>query len=315
MQIHKGIENFPKLDFTILTSGTFDGVHTGHQKILNRLLAIKKQNPNSQTLVLTFFPHPRMVLQPSEPFKLLYTLEEKADKLARLGIDHFLIIPFTKEFATTSSKDYIQNILINTINVRKLVIGYDHRFGRNREGGFDYLKAHQADYPFEIEEIARHDVEQVGVSSSRTREALLKGDVQMASHYLGEFYPLNGKVVEGKKLGRKLGFPTANLEIKESYKLIPAKGVYAVKINYKAVSYNGMLNIGSRPTISGDLKTSIEVHIFDFEKNIYGQNLEILFVKRLREEKKYVNLEALKKQLFQDKLESLKILKQQNTDT
>lgn len=309
MQIHKGIDNFPKLAFAILTSGTFDGVHTGHQKILNRLLEIKKQKPNSQTVVLTFFPHPRMVLQPSKPFELLYTLEEKAAKLARLGIDHFLVIPFTKEFAATSSKDYIQNILINTINTRKLVIGYNHRFGRNREGGFDYLTTHQANYPFEIEEISRHDVQEIGVSSTRAREALLEGNVELAREYLGEFYPLSGKVVEGKKLGRKLGFPTANLEIKENYKLIPAKGVYAVKVKYKAVFYDGMLNIGNRPTVSRNLNASIEVHIFDFDADIYGQNLEILFVKRLREEKKYDSLEALKKQLLQDKMDSLVVLK------
>jgi riboflavin kinase/FMN adenylyltransferase len=309
MQIHRGIDNFPKLDFAILTSGTFDGVHTGHQKILTRLLEIKRQTPNSQTVVLTFFPHPRMVLQASKSFELLYTLEEKAAKLAELGIDHFLIIPFTKEFAKTSSKDYIQNILIDAINVRKLVIGYDHRFGRNREGGFDYLTANQGDYPFDIEEITRYDVEQIGVSSTRTREALLNGDVELAKEYLGNYYPLSGKVVEGERLGRTIGFPTANLEINEKYKLIPAKGVYAVKVKHKEFFYDGMLNIGNRPTISGALEVSIEVHIFDFDKNIYGQTIELLFVKKLREEKKYDNLEALKKQLYQDKLDSLAVLK------
>lgn len=307
MNIYHRLEDFKPLEFAVVTSGTFDGVHVGHQQILKRVNEVAKAN-NGESVLITYWPHPRLVLYPDDTeLRLLNTFEEKADLLREQGIDHLLRIPFTKEFSQLTSEQFIQKVLINTINTKKLVIGYDHRFGNNREGRFEQLKANSHTYGFEVEEIPKQEVDHVGVSSTKIRNSLLKGEVDLANDLLGSEYSMVGRVIKGEKIGRIIGFPTANLEIEMRHKLIPADGAYAVKVVSNRTVYNGMLNIGYRPTVNGKVK-SIEVHIFDFANDIYGENLKILFVKRIRVEQKFADIEALKAQLEIDKKESLKIL-------
>jgi riboflavin kinase/FMN adenylyltransferase len=304
MKIYYGPEDFTKLDLAVVTSGTFDGVHLGHQKILSRLKEISNK-VKGETVVITFWPHPRLVLKPEEKaLKLLNTFEEKAELLKEQGVHHLLRIPFTKEFSQISSAEFISRILVNTIGTKKLVIGYDHRFGKNREGSFEELKINGPTYGFEVEEIPRQDVDHVAVSSSTIRKALAEGDVETASHFLGHAYSLSGRVIKGDQLGRKLGFPTANIDIDSHYKLIPAEGIYAVHVDYEGKKYNGMLYIGNRPTLEGS-GMSIEVNIFDFDKNIYGESIKIYLEKFLRKDSKFKDLEMLKVQLHQDKAAAL----------
>jgi riboflavin kinase / FMN adenylyltransferase len=307
MKIYHGIEDFKPLDYAVVTSGTFDGVHVGHQKILNKVNEIAKKH-GGESVLITFWPHPRLVLYPEDTeLKLLNTFEEKAELLREQGIDHLLRIPFTKEFSKLTSEEFIQKILVDTIGTKKLVIGYDHRFGNNREGRFEQLKANAGKYGFSVEEIPKQEVDHVGVSSTKIREALLEGHVDVGRELLGNEYSISGRVVKGEKIGRMIGFPTANLEIDSKHKLIPADGAYAVKVKKNGSTYQGMLNIGYRPTVNGKIKT-IEVHIFDFNKDIYGENLTILFIKRIREEIKFADVEALKNQLALDKKAALNIL-------
>ena len=299
MQIHYDLNSFEKLNFAVVTSGTFDGVHLGHQKILGKLKEIATQK-KGETVLITYFPHPRMVLfNDSQNLKLLNTITEKIDLLAQFGLDHLVIIPFTREFSEINSKTYIQSILVNQIGAKVLVIGYDHRFGKNREGSFNYLSENAQQFGFEVIEIPRHDIENIGISSTQIRNSLLAGDVKQASNLLGSQYSLTGKVVKGKQLGRTLGYPTANIYVVENYKLIPADGVYAVQIIYNSKQYNGVLNIGKRLTIEGKDRT-IEVNIFDFDKEIYGENLTIHVIEKIRDEKKFESLENLKIQIKKD---------------
>ena len=301
MNVYYGIQEFKKLENAVVTSGTFDGVHLGHQKILNRLNEVAKLN-NGQSVVITFYPHPRSVISPDNQIvKLLSTLDEKIELLERSEVNNLLIIPFTREFSELSSEEFIQKILIETIGAKTLVIGYDHRFGKNREGGFDYLKLNKEKYGFEIEEISRQDIENVGVSSSKIRKALQEGDVPSADHFLGRNYSLSGLVVKGKQLGRTIGFPTANIQVREIAKLIPSDGVYAVKVYYKDESFGGMLNIGNRPTVDGTYQT-VEVNIFDFDQEIYGENLTVEFLQKIRNEQKFNGLDELKTQIAKDKI-------------
>lgn len=299
MKIYEGLDAFPRLNYAVVTSGTFDGVHLGHQKIIARLKETAARH-KGETVLLTYWPHPRFVLNPdNKDLQLLSTFEEKAALLETYGIDHLVKIPFTKEFSKLSSEEFIRQILIDKIHTQKLVIGYDHRFGRNREGGFEHLKANAAQYGFEVEEIPRQDIDEVGISSTKIRKALTKGEIQNANRLLNHPYSIEGEVVNGEQLGRKMGFPTANIAIREKYKLIPADGVYAVKVDRNGQQLNGMLNIGNRPTFNGQSKT-IEVHIFDFDQQIYGEKLRISFVGQIRKEKKFSDLEELKKQLKKD---------------
>jgi riboflavin kinase / FMN adenylyltransferase len=299
MKIHYDLDTFDKLDFAVVTSGTFDGVHLGHQKILD-CLKETAQKKGGESVIITFFPHPRMVLfNDSQNLKLLNTISEKIHLLEHFGVDHLVIIPFTREFSEIDSQTFIQNILIEKIGAKVLVIGYDHRFGKNREGGFEYLKENAAEFGFEVVEIPRHDVESIGISSTIIRNAIIAGDVQQASQLLGSNYTLTGKVVKGKQLGRTLGYPTANIYVVEDYKLIPSDGVYAVYVTYNDQIFKGVLNIGKRPTIEGKDRT-IEVNIFDFDKEIYGENLSISFEKKIRDEKKFDSLDALKDQITID---------------
>ncbi|WP_375562094.1 bifunctional riboflavin kinase/FAD synthetase [Bernardetia sp. OM2101] len=310
MKIYRKVSEFPELQHTILTSGTFDGVHLGHQKIIQHVVDLKKCTPNAQTVVLTYHPHPRLVLFPEQKdLKILTTLEEKAILLEDLGIDHLCIIPFTKRFASTSSENFIKRIIQKKLQTRQFVIGYDHRFGKNREGGFDYLKENEDRFGFKVEEISRQDIEDNAISSTRIRKALFDGDIETANELLGYEFSITGKVVKGKQIGRTIGYPTANLKLNYKHKLIPKQGIYAVRIFHKYEFYGGMLSIGVRPTIGKNLKQTIEVNIFDFDKDIYDKNLTLQFVKFLREEEKYNSLDELKIQLAKDKEESLEVLK------
>jgi riboflavin kinase/FMN adenylyltransferase len=308
MRIYYSLDDFAPIKNAVVTSGTFDGVHLGHQKILNRLKEIAGKHLG-ETVVITFWPHPRLILKPEEDsLRLLNTFEEKADLLKHQGIQHLLRIPFTKEFSQISSQAFIKNILVDTIGTKKLVIGYDHRFGNNREGSFEQLKLNGPTYGFDVEEIERQDVDHIAVSSSKIRYALESGDIETAIHFLGRPYSMTGQVVKGDKLGRVLGYPTANIDLDSRLKLIPSDGIYAVTVKYKSTIYKGMLYIGNRPTVNGT-KRVIEVHLFDFNKEIYGESLTIYFHSLIRLDSKFQDLEALKKQLHDDKEKALNLLK------
>lgn len=307
MNIYHGIDDFKKLNCAVVTSGTFDGVHVGHKKILNRLKEIARIH-NGETVVITYWPHPRLVLYPDKiDIKLLNTFEEKAELLKKEGIDHLVRIPFTKDFSQLTSQEFIKNILVDKIGTKKLVIGYDHRFGKNREGSFDHLKTNSATYGFDVEEIPRQDVDHLTVSSTKIRSALLEGDVITSGELLGRDFSLTGRVVKGEKIGRIIGFPTANIEIEFKHKLVPADGAYAVLVKYCNDVYKGMLNIGFRPTVRGKAKT-IEVNIFEFDKDIYGENVSLYFKKKIRDEMKFGDIDALKDQLNKDRVSASSIL-------
>lgn len=307
MKVIRDIADFPHLSHAVVTSGTFDGVHIGHQKILKRVIN-KAKELNGQSVVITFWPHPRLVLFPEDnKLKLLSTIEERIEQLRSFGIDYLLIIPFTKEFSRTSSRAFITDILVKAINTQLLVIGYDHRFGKNREGSFEHLKARSQQYGFEVEEIPRQDVDDIGVSSTKIRKALESGDVETAHLYLGRYYTLTSTVEEGDKIGRTIGFPTANLALPAAHKLIPATGVYAVWVTVDGKQRPGMMNIGMRPTLDGK-ELRLEVHLLNFDGDLYGKQLTVAFVEHLRHERHFASLEELQEQLEKDKAETSSLL-------
>jgi riboflavin kinase/FMN adenylyltransferase len=309
MKVYTDIEKFKNIPNPVVTTGTFDGVHLGHQKIIKWLRQIAKKE-KGETVLLTFYPHPRMVLFPDDnELKLLTTQEEKIRLLEKFGVDHLIIYPFTKQFSRLTSVEFVRNILVNKIKTKKLVIGYNHHFGRNREGSFEHLKQYAPVYGFKVKEIPAVDIDNMEISSTKIRNALKKGDIGTANGCLGYEYSIEGLVVEGKKIGRTLGYPTANISIQDKYKLIPADGIYAVTVNYGNEKYKGMLSIGMNPTVNGSKRT-IEVNIFDFQKEIYGDPLRINFCKKIRNEVKFNNLEELKKRMDLDKEETIKILAQ-----
>ncbi len=301
MKVYHSLDDFKRLDFGVVTSGMFDGVHQGHTRILSRLREISEAH-HGETVVLTFWPHPRMVVSDDGPhLQLLSTLEEKTALLENLGIDHLVILPFTRTFSELSCAEYVRKILVDGIGTKKLVIGYDHRFGRNREGNFEYLRQHEQVSGFEVEEIPRQEIDELAVSSSRIRNHLKTGRIGEANELLGRPYSFSGTVVKGKQLGRTIGFPTANIQLHEDYKLIPANGVYVITATHNGQPYHGMLNIGTRPTVDGTYRT-IEANLFDFEKDIYGEILAVELLKYLRPEQKFESLEALTAQIRLDKL-------------
>jgi len=307
MKIYRGIEEFKPLKYPVVTSGSFDGVHRGHQKILNRVTSIARERGGDSVLI-TFWPHPRHILYPDDnSLKILTTFDEKARLLEKAGIDHLIKIRFTREFSQISSEDFIRKYLVEKINTRVLVIGYDHRFGKNREGGFEHLKANSAHYGFEVEEIPPEDVDHVAVSSTKIRKALYMGDLDLANRYLGRRYSISGVVAPGKKIGRQLGFPTANIQVDDDKKLIPVDGIYAVFVEVEGMLHKGMLSIGVRPTI-GVTERTIEANIFEFDRDIYGARIAIHFVRKFRDEMKFDSLEELKKQLELDKETATRIL-------
>jgi riboflavin kinase/FMN adenylyltransferase len=307
MKVYTNITELPRIKNAIVTQGTFDGVHIAHQAILKQLKEIAR-NKGGETVLITFDPHPRTILFPEDHgLQLLNTPDEKIALLEKEGIDHLVILPFTKEFSRLSSLDFIKNILIDGIGTKYLVIGYNHRFGKNREGSFEHLKDFAPEYGFEIMEISAQDLDEVAVSSTKIRTALLHGDVSLASRFLGKPYSLAGKVIEGKQLGRTIGYPTANIKIQHDLKLVPQDGVYAVWVWIQNNKYGGMLNIGQNPTVEGK-ERSIEVNIFDFSESIYNQIISVQFVDKLRDEVKFNSLEELKSSLYMDKLQTLQIL-------
>ena len=307
MKVYTNITELPRIKNAIVTQGTFDGVHIAHQAILKQLKEIAR-NKGGETVLITFDPHPRTILFPEDHgLQLLNTPDEKIALLEKEGIDHLVILPFTKEFSRLSSLDFIKNILIDGIGTKYLVIGYNHRFGKNREGSFEHLKDFAPEYGFEIMEISAQDLDEVAVSSTKIRTALLHGDVSLASRFLGKQYSLAGKVIEGKQLGRTIGYPTANIQIQHDLKLVPQDGVYAVWVWIQNNKYGGMLNIGQNPTVEGK-ERSIEVNIFDFSESIYNQIISVQFVDKLRDEVKFNSLEELKSCLYMDKLQTLQIL-------
>ena len=304
MKVYTSLEDFKDVKNPVVTTGTFDGVHLGHQKIISRLKYVAKEEVG-ETVLLTFYPHPRMVLFPDDnELKLINTQQEKIELLEKYGIDHLIIYPFTKEFSRLTSVEFVRNILVNKIKTKRLVIGYNHHFGRNREGSFEHLKEYGPVYGFDVEEIPAEDIDSIELSSTKIRKALQTGDIKTANAYLGHTYTVSGKVVEGLKLGRTLGYPTANIVVDDVYKLIPADGIYAVKIKHNEHHYNGMLSIGNNPTVKGKGR-SIEVNIFEFDKTIYGDTVTICFVERLRDEIKFNSLDELKEQLAKDKNSTL----------
>ncbi|AEL28556.1 bifunctional riboflavin kinase/FAD synthetase [Cyclobacterium marinum] len=314
MKIYKSLADFPDIQRPVVTIGSFDGVHLGHQKILKRINNIAK-SIHGESVLVSFWPHPRMVLFPeSHGIQLLYSFEEKAALLEEFGVDHLISIPFTKEFSMMESKDFIENILVKKIKTKKLVIGYDHRFGRGREGSFAHLHAEQNKYNFDLEEIPREDIDNIGISSTKIRKALKSGDIVKANEFLGRPYNLQGKVIEGDKIGRTIGFPTANIQLNEPNKLIPMDGAYLVKVIIDKKQYEGMLNIGMRPTVSGERK-NIEVNILNFNRDIYGQTINLELLEFLRPEKKFESLAALTEQLKIDQKKMVDFFSTKNKST
>jgi riboflavin kinase / FMN adenylyltransferase len=308
VKIHTDINSF-KAHKPVVTIGTFDGLHLGHQKVLYRLIDFARSH-GGESVVFTFYPHPRLVIAPQESnLRLLTTLEEKKELFARSGIDHLIIFPFTKEFSQLTYSEFVEQILVEKMHTHCLVVGYDHRFGKNREGGFEYLQNCADKFGFAIEKLDVLLIDEAHVSSTNIREALENGDVELANKFLGYRFTLHGTVVEGERVGRKLGFPTANIEASDPHKLIPGYGVYAVEVLLSGIKYGGMLNIGSRPTFNKNADNrSIEVHIFDFSGDIYNKEITLVFAGKIRNEQKFSGVEALTEQLKKDKIAALNIL-------
>tara|TARA_R110002072_G_scaffold253065_1_gene411905 strand:+ start:956 stop:1891 length:936 start_codon:yes stop_codon:yes gene_type:complete len=306
LKIIRSITAFNSSEKTIVTIGTFDGIHVGHQKILKDLIKTAKKE-GKKSVLLTFFPHPRMVLQKDNKILLLNTIEEKSGLLEKMGLDYLIIHPFSKEFSRLTALDFVRDILVNKLNTSRLIIGYDHHFGKNREGNIHQLKEYSLLYDFKVEEIPAQDIDDVSVSSTKIRTALKEGNLKTANNYLGYHYMLNGTVVSGKKLGGTIGFPTANLEIKEPYKLVPKTGVYIIKTHINTVLYTGIMNIGFNPTVLGKHQT-IEAHLFDFNEDLYGKEIMIEFIYFLREEHKFKSIEELVVQLNIDKENAISYL-------
>jgi len=307
LEIIHHIENFKSSQKTFVTIGTFDGVHFGHQHILKKLVS-EAQKESKKSVLLTFFPHPRMVLQKDSSLELINTIDERAYLLSKTGLDYLIIHPFSKEFSRTTALEFVRDTLVNQLNISKLIIGYDHHFGKNREGNITQLTEYSHLYEFKVEEIPAQDIDEVAVSSTKIRKALASGKLKTANEYLGYNFMINGTVVNGKQLGGKIGYPTANLDVKEDYKLIPKTGVYIVKSKIEDTVVFGMMNIGNRPTIDGSHQT-IEVHFFDFNQDIYGKNISVELLFFLRDEQKFENVEALVHQLKEDEKTSKTYLK------
>jgi riboflavin kinase/FMN adenylyltransferase len=291
-----------------ITIGTFDGVHVGHKKIIENLI---DKSEGLSTTLLTFFPHPRMVLQQDSDIKLINTIDERIQLLDATGLDNLIVYPFSKEFSRLTAKDFVRDLLINKLYLKKIIIGYDHRFGRNRTANINDLREFGAAFDFEVEEIKAKEIDDVTISSTKIRKALTEGDITTANAYLGYEFMLTGTVVSGKGLGKTINFPTANIHIKETYKLIPRQGVYFVKSIINDVVVFGMMNIGTNPTVKGKEQTT-EVHFFDFDRDIYDEKIQIRLIKRLRDEQKFDSVEKLQEQLQKDKLASLALTENYN---
>lgn len=308
MKLYKDLETL-SIPNAVVTVGVFDGVHCGHDDILSRVLAVAGEK-EGESVVVTFWPHPRLFLTPEGAgLKYLSTLREKRELFEKKGVDHFVIVPFTRELSNYSSEKFIKEILVGKIKAKYLIVGFNHHFGKNREGSFETLQSLAGKYNLEVERVAARVMDQDTVSSTRIREALNEGNIFLANRLLGYQYSINGTIIGGKKIGRSLGFPTANILPKERYKLIPRDGVYAVYVTLGSETLGGMLNIGLRPTLNnGENGKTIEVHIFDFKHQIYGKDVQVRFVGRIRDEVKFSSVEQLVEQLKKDKIMARKIL-------
>jgi len=301
VKVYRDFEEVENIPNAVLTIGTFDGVHLGHQKIIERLKSEAKKI-NGETVLFTFFPHPRMVINPTNHgLKLIQTEAEKIENLERLGLDHLIIFPFTKAFSNLSADDFVKEYLIEKLHVKTIVVGYDHQFGKNREGTLKHLQKLSENLPFEVIEIPAHEVDEINVSSTKIRKAIEIGDVQTANNYLNEPFEISGKVVKGNQIGRTIGFPTANIEVNDALKIVPAIGVYAVEIVLADQrKFKGMMNIGIRPTVTDSEEIKIEVFIFDFSEVIYDQRIKVYLLQRIRGEHRFQSLEVLRAQLQED---------------
>ena len=303
MKIFRDFTSAGNIKNPVLTIGTFDGVHVGHQKIIERLNE-EAQKIEGESVLFTFYPHPRIVLYPdSHGLKLIQTQVEKLDKLRRRGLDNLIVYPFTRDFSRLTAIEFVRDYLVNELEVKKLVIGYDHHFGKNREGNIDFLKDVSDTYGFEVIEISAQDIDEVNVSSTKIRNSIMNGEMSKAATYLGESFELHGRVIRGKSLGKDIGYPTANIDIETELKLVPANGVYAVNVLVpKYGIFEGMMNIGFNPTIENSDNVSIEVHLFDFKKDIYNEYVTVQFLSRIRDEKKFESIHQLKDQLHEDEM-------------
>ncbi|WP_428327549.1 bifunctional riboflavin kinase/FAD synthetase [Mucilaginibacter sp.] len=301
MRIYHHIDEFTRLNNAVVTIGTFDGVHIGHRKIISGIKDLAASS-GGETVLLTFFPHPRMILHPEdESIRMINTITEKAELLEQLGIDHLIITPFSRDFSNQTAEEYIREVLVNKIGTKKIVIGYDHRFGKDRLGGLQDMQRLGPVYGFEVVEIPEQDINDVAISSTRIRAALLNGEIELANTFLGYPFFINGTVIRGDQIGRQIGFPTANIVIQERYKLIPADGIFAVTVKTEDGAYKGMAYIGTRPTINGTTR-NIEVNIFDFDQEIYNQPIRVDFQNFVRGDMKLSSLDELKVQIAQDKI-------------
>lgn len=308
MKIHTDLSSFQGVERPVLTTGTFDGVHKGHQVILQRLNEVARRE-GGESVLFTFHPHPRLVLHPGDnDLQLLNTRKEKEELLAQAGLDHLLIVPFSRAFSRMHALDYVRDVLVNALRVHAVVIGYDHRFGRNREGDLALLERLGEAYGFAVEEIPAQEIDHVKVSSTKIREALLHGEVERAADLLGYTYMLSGVVVKGDQRGRTIGFPTANITPDDPHKLVPGNGVYAITATTRHGEHRGMMNIGVRPTIDGSGHRAIEAHLFDFDHDIYGEPITVRLRHRLRNEMRFAGLDALKAQLAADRSHALRLL-------
>lgn len=307
MRIYKDLKNLPKFKNAVLTIGSFDGVHIGHQQIIQQINDLAT-SIDGESVLITFDPHPRFVVGKRQgDLKLLNTLEEKANLLEQCAVDVLIVVPFSKEFASQSPDAYIQDFLVAHFQPKIIAIGYDHKFGKNRVGDISYLKKFENKHGFKVVEISKQEVADIAVSSTKVRTALMNGNVDQAAQLLGQPFGITGIVVKGLQIGTTIGYPTANIEVKHPYKLIPPEGIYAVQVNSDNTSYQGMLYIGNRPTIDQDLKQTIEVNIFDFDQDIYDKELTIEFIEYLRGDVKFTTIENLKNQLTKDKEAALKV--------
>ena len=308
MKIYHHIDDFTPLKNAVVTIGTFDGVHQGHRQIIANLKELARQT-GGETVILTFFPHPRMIINPeAQDLKLITTIQERAALLEELGVDHLIITPFSRDFSNQSAEAYIRDVLVNKIGTRKIIIGYDHRFGKDRKGGLTDLQNAAPTYGFEVIEIPEQDINHVAVSSTRIREALLKADIEQANTFLGYPFFITGKVIRGNQIGRQIGYPTANLLVEEGYKIIPGDGIFAATVQVNGETFQGMAYIGHRPTING-MTRNIEVNIFDFNRDIYNETMQMNFMNFVRSDVKFSSLEGLKNQLAQDRLDVLNLLR------
>ena len=306
MKIYKSIDEYNESKNSVVTIGTFDGIHKGHQKIFNKLITASRQRDLS-SVVLTFFPHPRVILNKYNDIKMIDTLDEKIDHLEKIGIDHLVIHPFDKKFSLLSADQFIKEYLVEKLKLKHIIIGYDHRFGKGREASVTDLKEYSREFDFVVDEIDAQEIEKIAISSTKIRNSINEGDLKTTKTYLGRFFSLTGKVVKGDGLGKQINYPTANISIEEDYKIIPKDGVYYIKTTIDNKLYNGMMNIGHRPTI-GTKEKSIEVNLFSFDKDIYDKVISVDVVEKIREEKKFSSIEALKTQLAKDEEHCLKLI-------